>query len=287
MSDDGVKTFSTQKPKLLDQVRRALRTKHYSRRTEEAYVHWIRKYILYHNKRHPKDMGEKEINQFLTHLAVDRHVAASTQNQALCAIIFLYKQVLKKDIDELEFTWAKKPKRLPTVFTRKEVKSVLAQLSGDKWIMANLLYGSGLQLMECLRLRTKDIDFSSKKITVRSGKGDKDRITMLPETVISALQKHLKQVKKQHEKDLENGFGTVYLPYALEKKYTNANREWIWQYLFPSSKLSIDPRSGVKQRHHLDEATVQKAYGSKCMHGGTYTTNPFNKCPCIPGITIL
>ncbi len=259
LSNNGVKTFTTQKPKLLDQVRRALRTKHYSKRTEEAYVHWIRKYILYHNKRHPKDMGEKEINQFLTHLAVDQHVAASTQNQALCAIVFLYKHVFKKDVGDLEFTWAKMPKRLPTVFTRKEVKSVLEQLSGDKWILAYLLYGSGLRLMECLRLRTKDIEFSGKKITVRSGKGDKDRITMLPEIVIAALQRHLQKIKKQHEEDLKNGFGTVYLPYALGKKYANANREWIWQYVFPASKLSIDPRSGVKQRHHLDEAAVQKA----------------------------
>jgi len=175
-------------------------------------------------------MGETEISQFLTNLAVDKHVAASTQNQALCALIFLYKNVIKKEIGELDITWAKKPKRLPTVFTRKEVKSVLEQLSGDKWIVANLLYGSGLRLMECLRLRIKDIDYSSKKITVRSGKGDKDRITMLPEIVIAALQRHLQEIKKQHEKDLRNGFGTVYLPYALGEKYTNANREWIWQF---------------------------------------------------------
>jgi len=246
-------------PKLLDEVRFAIRAKHYSLRTEEAYVNWIKRFIFFHGKQHPLELGEKQINQFLTYLAVDQHVAASTQNQALCALIFLYKNVIKKEIGELDITWAKKPKRLPTVFTQKEVKSVLEQLSGDKWIMANLLYGSGLRLMECLRLRTKDIEFPSQKITVRSGKGDKDRITMLPEIVIAALQKHLQEIKKQHEKDMINGFGTVYLPYALEKKYTNANREWIWQYVFPASKLSLDPRSGVKQRHHLDEAVVQKA----------------------------
>jgi len=205
-------------------------------------------------------MGEKEINQFLTHLAVNEKVSASTQNQALCAIVFLYKHVLKEEVGDLgEIIWAKKPQKLPEVFTHNEVQDVIAKLEGIYWILGTLMYGSGLRLIECMRLRVKDIEFASKKVIVRSGKGEKDRITMLPELVISALEEHLEQVKKVHKKDLKKGFGTVYLPYALAKKYSNANREWIWQYVFPASKLSIDPRTGVKQRHHLDESAVQKA----------------------------
>lgn len=259
MSKDNYKTPPTYKPKLLDQVRAVIRTKHYSIRTEESYANWIKRYIIFHNKRHPKEMGEEEINEFLTHLAVNKKVAASTQNQALCAIVFLYKHVLKIDIGDLEeMVWAKKPKRLPEFFTHEEVRDVIDNLCGAYWKMGLLLYGAELRLIECLRLRVKDIDFASKKVTVRGGKGQKDRITMLPEIIIPDLQKHLQEVKKQHQKDLKNGFGTVYLPYALCKKYPNANQEWIWQYVFPASKLSIDPRSGVKQRHHLDESAVQK-----------------------------
>lgn len=189
------KPNSASKPKLLNQVRSAIRTKHYSLRTEEAYVQWIRRFILFHNKRHPQEMGDREINQFLTHLAVKARVASSTQNQALCAILFLYKQVLKKEIGQLEdVIWAKKPKRLPVVFTREEVKAVMPHLEGVKWLMAYLLYGSGLRLMECLRLRVQDIDFAYKQITVRDAKGNQDRVTMLPEIVFETLQKHLKEV---------------------------------------------------------------------------------------------
>jgi integron integrase len=254
------KSKSVKKPKLLDQVRAAIRTKHYSRRTEAAYVHWIRRFVIFHKKRHPKEMGEKEIREFLNYLAVRENVAASTQNQALCAILFLYKQILNIEIEDIEnIDWAKKPKKVPEVFTLQEVQQVIANLKGVFWMVGVLMYGTGLRLIECLRLRVKDIDFESGKITVRSGKGEKDRITMLPELIVPALQKHLSDVKKQHEKDLADGFGTVYLPYALAKKYPNANREWIWQYIFPASQLSIDPRSGVKQRHHLDESAVQKA----------------------------
>lgn len=254
---------SAQNPKslkLMDQVRSAIRTKHYSRRTEEAYVNWIKKFILFHKKRHPAEMGEKEISEFLSHLAVKGNVAASTQNQALCAVVFLYKQILNRVIGEFEdLVWAKRPQKLPEVFTPDEVDRVLNCLNDVYRLIGILMYGTGLRLIECLRLRVKDIDFTYKKITVREGKGDKDRVTMLPELSISAIQKHLEKVKEQHDKDLKEGFGTVYMPYALAKKYPNANREWGWQYVFPASQLSIDPRSGVKQRHHFDESAVQKA----------------------------
>jgi integron integrase len=260
MSHLSQNSTAEKKPKLLDQVRFAIQTKHYSLRTEESYISWIRRFILFHRKRHPREMGEVEINQFLTHLAVTKRVSASTQNQALCAIVFLYKHVLKQELGEFgDVVWAKKPKRLPVVFTPEEVKAVMRHLDGIKWIMANLLYGAGLRLMECLRLRVNDIDFGYKQITVRDAKGHKDRVTMLPEVVIELLQQHLREVKTLHENDLKKGYGTVYLPYALERKYPNANREWSWQYVFPSEKLSIDPRSGRKQRHHLSELVLTRA----------------------------
>src|SRR4030067_2688182 len=202
----GNETTTKEKPKLLDQVRAAIRTKHYSLKTEKAYVHWIRRFILHHNKRHPAEMGEREIGEFLTHLAVKENVAASTQNQALCAILFLYNQVLGKELGDFpDLAWAKKPKRLPVVFTREEAKAVLQQLSGTNWIMAMLLYGAGLRLSECLQLRVKDIDFAYKQITVRDSKGDKDRVTILPESVVDALKQHLVKVKSLHEKDLKAG----------------------------------------------------------------------------------
>jgi integron integrase len=258
------------KPKLLEQVRITIRTKHYSRRTEDAYVRWIYKFIIFHNKRHPKEMGAKEISRFLNHLAVEKNVAASTQNQALCSLLFLYKEVLKQEIGQVEdIVWAKRKRKIPVVFTRAEVKAILEQLSGPKWIMANLLYGAGLRLQECLQLRVKDIDFTYKQITVRDAKGDKDRITMLPEVIIEPLQAHLKKVKKLHEKDLKQGYGTVYLPHALERKYRNAIREWGWQYVFPASRISIDPRSGRKQRHHLDESVLQRAVKEAIRKAGT------------------
>jgi len=251
---------SSANPKLLDQVRSAIRTRHYSIRTEQAYVNWIRKFILFHNKRHPAEMGATEIGQFITDLAMKKHVAASTQNQALSAILFLYNEVLQQEIGTIDnLVWAKRPKRLPVVLTRDEVKAIMRQLSGTTWIMAMLLYGSGLRLMECLRLRVQDIDFTYKQITVRDAKGQKDRITMLPQILIDPLKQHLKKVKALHEKDLQAGYGTVYLPNALERKYRNANRQWNWQYVFPASQLSIDPRSGRKQRHHLDENVLQRA----------------------------
>jgi integron integrase len=248
------------KPKLLDQVRDVIRRKHYSIRTEQAYVDWIKRFIIYHDKRHPAEMAEEEVAQFLTHLARDRGVASSTQNQALSALLFLYKDVLKHEIGWLEqVERAKKPARLPVVLTRSEIKRVFAHLHGVPKLMAGLLYGSGLRLMECVRLRVKDVDFELAQITVRDAKGGKDRVTMLPVNLAEPLQRHLIRIKAQHEQDLEDGFGSVHLPFALSRKFPDAAREWAWQYLFPSSRLSVDPRSGKKQRHHMAEGILQSA----------------------------
>lgn len=247
------------KKKLLDQVRDAIRVKHYSLRTEKTYVDWIKRFVLFHNKRHPREMGAPEIEQFLTHLALNENVAASTQNQALSAILFLYRDVLHQDLGDINAVRAKKPKRLPVVLTRDEVERILTHLSGEYRLMAQLLYGSGLRLIECIRLRVKDIDFAQRQIIVRDGKGGKDRVTMLPASIVQPLQEHLQRVKRLHDQDLARGYGTVHLPYALERKYPNANREWSWQYVFPSDRLSTDPRSGKTQRHHLDESGLQKA----------------------------
>lgn len=248
------------KPRLLDQVRHVLRRKHYSIRTEQTYVGWIRRFILFHDKRHPAEMGAPEIEAFLTHLAVGGKVAAATQNQALNALLFLYRAVLQLDIEWLDnFEHAKKPSRLPVVLTPEETWDVLNRLDGTKWIMASLLYGAGLRLMECIRLRVKDIEFSRRQLVVREGKGGKDRVTMLPDKVVEPLQRHLVQVKAIHQQDLHEGFGAVYLPYALERKYPQTNREWGWQYVFPASRRSLDPRSGVIRRHHLAETSLQQA----------------------------
>jgi len=247
-------------PKLLDQVKNLIRTKHYSIRTEEAYVGWIRKFILFHGKRHPREMGENEISAFLTHLAVNRNVAASTQNQAFNALLFLYRNVLGMEFGTLDnVERAKKPRKLPVVFTKEEIREIINQLDGYKWIMAQLMYGSGLRVMECVRLRVKDIDFGYRQILVREGKGSKDRVTMLPEIVSAPLERHLEKVKATHERDLGAGFGTVYLPFALERKYKNADRSWAWQYVFPATKRSVDPRSGVERRHHMAESVIQRA----------------------------
>ena len=252
----------TQRPKqrLLDQVRDAIRLKHYAYSTEKTYVYWTKRFILYHNKRHPKKMGEKEISEFLTYLAVEENVAASTQNQALSALLFLYREVLRKDLDlPIELVWAKRPKHLPTVLTKEEARQVIAQLTGTHLLIVQLLYGSGLRLMECMRLRVKDVDFGHCQIIVRDTKGGKDRLTILPDSIIEPLRIQLAMAKQLHEQDLANGYGTVYLPYALERKYPHANKEWAWQYIFPATQLSRDPRSGAIRRHHLHESTVQKA----------------------------
>ena len=246
--------------RLLDQVRDVIRLKHYSIRTETAYVDWITRYILFNNKRHPKDLGRTEIQAFLTHLAVDLHVASSTQNQALSAVLFLYRDVLEIEVEgPLDLVRAKRPARLPTVLTKEEALHVIEAMSGIHQLMAKLLYGSGLRLMECIRLRVKDVDFARREIIVRDGKGLKDRVTMLPATAIPFLQEHLQRVRLMHANDLAEGYGSVYMPDALERKYPNASREWGWQYIFPSDRRSADPRSGDTHRHHADESTLQRA----------------------------
>ena len=248
------------KPKLLDQVRAAIRVRHYSLRTEEAYVNWIKRFILFHKKRHPSEMGEQEVTQFLSSLAVEKHVSASTQNQALAALLFLYRHVLTQDIGWLDnIVRAKRYRRLPVVLSRKEVRDLLAALNGVNWMMASLLYGAGLRLLECLRLRVKDVDFAGHQLFIRAAKGNKDRSTLLPSIIESPLQKHLEAVRRLHQQDLENGFGSVYLPDALKRKYPRADREWGWQWVFPAHRISIDPRSGEQRRHHLHESVLQRA----------------------------
>jgi integron integrase len=253
-------TPGVRKPKLLDQVREAIRMRHYSVRTEEAYVGWIKRFIFFHGKRHPLEMGQQEITQFLSALAVKEHVSASTQNQALCALLFLYREILALDIGWLEdIVRAKRPRRLPVVLTRQEVKMLLGALEDSNWIMATLLYGAGLRLLECLRLRVKDIGFDTNQIVVREGKGNKDRLTMLPAIVKAPLMSHLARVRILYQQDLERGFGRVYLPDALRRKYPSAEKEWGWQWAFPASRVSVDPRSGERRRHHVDESVLQRA----------------------------
>ena len=249
-----------QPKKLLDQVRDALRVRHYSIRTEETYLQWIKRYILFHNKTHPRDLGESEISAYLTHLAVNKNVSASTQNQALSALLFLYQQVLGIKLDWLDnVVRAKRPKRLPVVLSRDEIQRVLKLITGTNGLVARLMYGTGMRLMEVMRLRIKDIDLSYKQILIRSGKGDKDRVTLLPESLIPELQQQIGLVKELHQADLAEGYGRVHLPFALARKYPNADRELAWQYVFPSLKRSIDPRSGRMGRHHLDEKNIQRA----------------------------
>lgn len=255
--------------KLLDQVRDIIRKKHYSIRTEDAYVEWIRRYILFHGKKHPKDMGEREISQYISHLASHKNVAASTQNQALCALVFLYKHVLKIELGDFwQMERAKKPERLPTVLSKDEISRVLENMSGTHALMAKLLYGCGLRLMECIRLRVKDIDFGRNQVIVRAGKGMKDRVTMLPEQLKVLLARHLRHVKVIHEEDLRNGSADVYLPFALERKYPDASKQWGWQYVFPAERISEDPRSGKLRRHHVDETVLQKAVRSAARAAG-------------------
>ena len=246
--------------KLLDQVRQAIRTRHYSYRTEEAYVGWIRRFLMFHDQRDPRDMGEEEIARFLSYLASAGHVSASTQNQALNAILFLYREALRKDIGFVSgVVRAKRGKRLPVVLTRQEVKAILEFIDGTEWLMAMLLYGAGLRLMECVRLRVKDIDFSTNQIVVRAGKGNKDRVTMLTATVKDPLVRHVDLLRRQHEYEISQGFGRVALPDALIRKYPNADREWAWQWVFPASKYYRDRVTGERYKHHLHESVIQKA----------------------------
>lgn len=251
---------SGRQPKLLDRLGDALRSRHYSRRTEQAYRHWVKRFIFFHNVRHPAEMAEPEINAFLSHLAVKEKVSASTQNQALSALLFVYRHVLSREIGNLgEVIRAKKPKRLPVVMTREEVKAVLASLSGDKWLMASLMYGAGLRLMECLRLRVQDIDFGRREILVRDGKGTKDRRTMLPESLRSSLQEHLQAVKTIHERDLADGWGRVQMPDALDRKYPSAPADWRWQWVFPQENRWTNPTTREEGRHHVHETILQRA----------------------------
>ncbi len=250
----------------LEKVRRQIRTRHYSIRTEKAYLGWIKRFILFNNKKHPKDMGEHEIATFLTHLAVDRAVSPSTQNQALNALLFLYRQVLRHPIEKLPgIARAKLKSRLPTVLTTGEVARILRELEGQHWLAACILYGSGLRLMECMRLRVMHLDFYNCSITVFNGKGGKDRIVTLSKELIPTLKRHLQYVKNIHEKDLADGYGDVYLPYALSRKYPNAAKEWLWQYIFPAKNRARDPRSNVIRRHHMDEKSLQRAV-KKAVH---------------------
>ncbi len=246
--------------KLLDQVRQAIRARHYSYRTEKAYIHWIRRFTTLYNTRHPAEMGEAEIGQFLSSLASNFRVSASTQNQALNALLFLYRKVFGKEIGYVNgVVRAKRPTRLPVVLSRQEVRAILARLDGPEWIMGMLLYGAGLRLTECLRLRVKDVDFSCNEIRVRSGKGDKDRVTMLPSVVKEPLRRHLEQVRQNYDADVKSGSIGVPLPDALARKYPNAAKDWGWYWVFPASKLYGDPRSGVKCRYHIHESVLQKA----------------------------
>ena len=258
-----------QEPRLLDRIRMAVRTRHYSIRTEEAYVMWAKRFILYHGKKHPSAMGAEEINAFLTHLAVERNVAASTQAQALSALLFLYKDVLGENVGWLaDVVRASKPRRLPVVFTQSEVAAILGGMEGVERLIAELLYGTGLRVIESVRLRVQNVDFERFEILVRDGKGRKDRRTMLPRSLAGRLRDHLRGVRALHDADLEAGYGSVYLPEALSRKYVRAARAWAWQYVFPARRLSVDPRSGERRRHHIDERQVQSAFAEAMRKSG-------------------
>lgn len=260
---------TVEKSPFLQKVVNQIRVRHYSRRTEETYLHWIKRYIRFHNKRHPAEMGEKEVAKFLTDLAVKRNVAANTQGIALNALVFLYRHVIGTPLGDIHgIVRSKKPQRLPTVLTRKEIAQILGRLKGQYWLIACLQYGSGLRLIESVRLRTMDFEFDKRAVYVRNGKGGKDRVVTMADEIIVPLQRHLEVVRTLHERDLADGYGAVYLPDALSRKYSGAACEWKWQYVFPASKRSIDPRSGVERRHHLDESCVRKAITSAVRDSG-------------------
>jgi integron integrase len=252
--------ISERRPKLLEKARQVLRLKHYALSTERRYLSWIRQFILFHDKQHPASMGQREIEAYLTHLALQENVSASTQNQALNALVFLYRNVLGQEVEfDLHAVRARRSKHVPTTLTREEVQTLLSLMRGRNRLMAQLLYGSGLRVSECVRLRVQDVDVTRRQLKIYESKGNRDRFTLLPDAVIPDLERQLIRRKRVHQDDLSKGVGTVYLPYALEKKYPFANREWIWQYVFTSSQLSRDPRSGVQRRHHVHPSTLQKA----------------------------
>ena len=256
-------------PRLLDAVRNRCRLKHYSIRTERAYSGWIKRFILFHGKRHPRTMGAGEVEQFLTHLAVAGKVAAGTQNQALSALLFLYKEILGIELPWLEsVTRAKRPQRVPTVLSTVEIQWLLSRLDGREWLMASLLYGTGMRLMECVRLRVKDVDFARNEITVRDGKGGKDRHTVLPSSMVEPLMRQIDRVREVHREDIGAGYAGVFLPHALARKYLQAPREIAWQYVFPASQRSNDPRDGKLRRHHVDEKVLQRAVRSAVQAAG-------------------
>ena len=257
------------KPRLLDRVRAAVRIRHYSRRTEEAYVAWIIRYIRFHGKRHPAEMGAPELTRLLSALAVDGKVAASTQNQALSALLFLYREVLQLEVPWLDgVVRAKRPLRLPVVLSREEVRAVLQPLQGPPRLMACLLYGAGLRLLECCRLRVQDVDFAANSILIRTGKGDKDRMTLLPDMVKADLARYLERVRKQHALDLQHGAGWVELPTALGRKYPNAGREWVWQWVFPATRLYVDRETRQRRRHHRHESVLQRVVKEAVRRAG-------------------
>lgn len=272
MSNDFIPSLpvSNQPPKLLDQLRDKMRMKHYSIRTEEGYINWVRRYILFHNKRHPKDMGKLEIESFLTHLAVDQHVSASTQNQAFAALLFLYREVLRIDLPAVDALRAKRPERIPVVLSIDEVRSILDRMGGTHLLMTQLLYGSGMRILEVCRLRVKDVDFDRNQITVRDGKGEKDRVVPLPRKLVEPLRTQLKAVKKLHDQDLAVGHGRVWLPYAFVRKFPTAEKEWGWQYLFPSSRLSMDPREEQLQLDERDKFAERR----QARRSTSSSTNP-------------
>lgn len=248
------------KPKFLDQVRNVLRVNHYSRKTEEAYISWIKRFILFNNKGHPNEMGAEEIKKFISFLANEKHVSSSTQNQALNAILYLYKNIIKKEINFVDgLTYTKRIRHLPTVFTREEAQKIIAELDGVVQLFVKMLYGTGMRLSEGLQLRVKDIDFEARQITIRDDKGEKDRITILPEKLIEPLRDHIRKVKNLHLKDLQKGFGFTVLPYALERKYPSASKEFIWQYVFPAKNFIYDKERKLKYRYHIHESVIQKA----------------------------
>lgn len=260
---------SSSTPKLLDQLSDALRSRHYSRRTEKVYRQWVKRFICHQGMRHPAELGETEINAFLTYLAVEQKVAASTQNQALAALLFLYRHVIGRDVGDLgQVIRARKPKHMPIVLTREEVRAVLDELDGEAWLMASILYGSGLRLMECLRLRVQDVDFARGEIAVRGGKGNKDRVTMLPETLNSALSDQLRRARVIHDLDLADGWGAVELPEALDRKYPNAPTEWRWQWVFPQQNRWTNPQTRQQGRHHVHETILQRSVKEAVRRAG-------------------
>lgn len=256
--------------KLMDQVRNKIRYKQYSLRTEQAYAGWIKRYIIFHKKRHPSEMGASEIESFLTHLAVDRKVSASTQNLALCAILFLYRDVLEIELPWLDdFSHAKRPQRLPVVLSREEVQALLDNVEKPLYaLVLRLLYGTGMRLMECIRLRVKDLDFERNEIIIREGKGGKDRVTVLPSAVRGDLTKQLSVSRRLYDLDRVNQSPGIFLPDALERKYPNAGKEWAWHWVFPSTKLSTCPRTRVIRRHHMDEKAIQRSMKQTIRHVG-------------------